>query len=133
MGKWYLLHPGAPWTIKALPKLMIPVLCLQLTIDHLYNRTYFWVDIETSERNQQIMFHPLTTVREKIKSQQGCILTLYLLDSVSPEKEDNIPSEPPVNMVLYIYMDIGWRNIQRGKSWMSLTGSAGDITLQAAT
>lgn len=49
------------------------------------------------------MFHPLTTVREKIKSQQGCILTLYLLDSVSPEKEDNIPSEPPVNMVLYIY------------------------------
>lgn len=54
------------------------------------------------------MFHPLTIVREKIKSQQGCILTLYLLDSVSPEKEDNIPSEPPVNMVIYIYiyMDI---------------------------
>lgn len=137
MGKWYLLHPGAPWIIKALPKLMIPVLCLQLTIDSLYNRTYFWVDTETSERNEQILFHPLTTVREKIKPQQGCSLTLYLLDSASPEKEDNIPMEQPVNMIIYIYIyiDIGWRirNIQRGKFWMALTGSARDITLQAAT
>lgn len=104
----------------------------------LYNRIYFFSRYRDQWKAQTNHVSPSDyRETEKIKPQQGCSLKLCLLDSAFPfpETEVKIPREQSVIMVFTASLDIWWRirNIEWGKSWMTLTGSASDITLQAAT